>query len=219
MSDETREVFTYSGEAAEVSWDGRLCIHVSECSRAQGELFVRGRKPWGDPDQATADEIADVVARCPTGALSYAPKADGPAAERPPTENTIVVANNGPLYVRGDLRIDDAPDDMPGITTRAALCRCGHSARKPFCDGSHEKDGFVDRGAIGSSGDGFASPGGELAIASRPNGPYLVVGNVTLVTGHGERRWQGTKTALCRCGESSNKPFCDGAHAKIGFTT
>ena len=49
---------------------------------------------------------------------------------------------NGPLYVRGDLDIDGAESDMKGVRFRAALCRCGQSKNKPFCDNSHEEAGF-----------------------------------------------------------------------------
>jgi uncharacterized Fe-S cluster protein YjdI len=118
MSDEVHQsVFTYPGEAVDVTWDRRLCIHVGECTRAHGELFASGRTPWGEPDRAGADEVAEVVERCPTGALVHV-RHDGGAAEVPPAENVIVVANSGPLYARGDLRIAGAPEDMPGVRTR-----------------------------------------------------------------------------------------------------
>ena len=42
-----RKVFKFEGEKMDVNWDGRLCIHVGECTRAKGELFQSGRKPWG----------------------------------------------------------------------------------------------------------------------------------------------------------------------------
>ena len=60
----------------------------------------------------------------------------------------------------------------------------------------------------------------EITITPLPNGPYYVTGNVKLIDGTG-REIEGVseKMALCRCGESSNKPFCDGTHKKIGFTT
>lgn len=212
------DVFTYEGAAVDAQWDKRLCIHVGECTRAKGEIFKSGRKPWGQPDNAEADSVADVVARCPTGSLTYARK-DGGAAETPDQENTVFVSSRGPLYVRGDLRIEGVPDDMPGVAFRAALCRCGKSANKPFCDNSHEGSSFADHGPIGDTGADQVEIGGPLEISPRKNGPLLVQGNVTVVAGSGRRAWRGTKVALCRCGESKNKPFCDGTHATIDFTT
>lgn len=218
MSEATQCVFTYPGRAMDVTWDRRLCIHVGECTRARGELFVGGRTPWGDPDRAPADEVAEVVERCPTGALAHS-RRDGGPAEATPAENVVVVANEGPLYVRGDLRIEGAREDMPGVRTRAALCRCGASARKPFCDNSHEGARFDDRGAIGASDAPSGASRGPLTITPSPNGPLLLRGEATLVTGSGRRATRTSRTALCRCGQSGNKPFCDGSHTAAGFTT
>ena len=217
MSEERRSVFGYAGTDVDVTWDRRLCIHVGECTRAQGEVFVSGRDPWGDPDRVGADEVADIVARCPTGALAYT-RRDGGPAEAPPAENVVVVASCGPLYAHGDLRIAGAAEDMPGVRTRAALCRCGQSRTKPFCDNSHEGAGFGDRGAIGASDAAGAPAAGPLAITPAPNGPLLLDGEVTLVSGSGRRASRLSKTALCRCGQSAGKPFCDGSHTTAGFT-
>jgi CDGSH-type Zn-finger protein len=192
-----------------------LCIHVGECGRAHGELFIGGRQPWCQPDLADTAEVVEVVGRCPTGALSYL-RQDG-ESEQAADANTIVVSNNGPLYLRGELLIDGAADDMPGALFRAALCRCGQSGNKPFCDNSHESAGFVDRGAIGDAGPGLDESGGPLEVKRAKNGPLLVKGNVELVAASGRVAWRGTNTALCRCGASSNKPFCDGSHREAGF--
>ena len=214
MSDE-QQVFEFKGDRADVTWDGRLCIHVGECTRAEGELFESGRDPWCKPDEAATDALAAVVERCPTGALNVT---RGAAAETAPAHNTVVVSNQGPLYVRGDLEIDGAPDDAPGLQYRAALCRCGESKNKPFCDNSHEDlEDFNDRGSVGQVGEPLEATGGKLLIGRAENGPLLLQGNVTIVSGSGREAWQGTKGALCRCGKSTNKPFCDGTHKTAGF--
>ncbi len=206
----------YPGERANVSWHGRLCIHIGECGRAKGDLFVDGRKPWCEPDLAADDEVEDVVQRCPTGALSVN-YADGSHVETPDDENTVHVSYNGPLFVRGDLEIEGAPEQVPGLKFRAALCRCGKSKNKPFCDNAHLEDGFVDYGAVGEVGDPDALSGGTLQIKAAPNGPLLLSGNVKITGSSGRRSWQGNRVALCRCGASKNKPFCDGQHKQIGF--
>jgi CDGSH-type Zn-finger protein/uncharacterized Fe-S cluster protein YjdI len=211
-----KKVTDYPGGSADVHWDGRLCIHIGECGRANNELFVGGRKPWCQPDQVSTDEVADVVLRCPTGALTYSRKDGGPAEAADP-ENVVVIAYNGPLYLRGDLQIDGAAEDMNGVKFRAALCRCGASKNKPFCDNSHEEAGFKDYGAVGESGEGFDAPGGPLEVSRAPNGPLLLKGNFTIVAASGRKAWTGKKAALCRCGQSQNKPFCDGAHKAAGF--
>ena len=211
-----QKVFTYTGEKLDVLWDSRLCIHIGECGYARGELFVGGRDPWCQPDLVSTDETMDVVSRCPSGALSYKMK-DGSASEKPAAENTVQVVYNGPLYVQGDLDIEDAADDMPGIKRRVALCRCGLSNNKPYCDNSHAGGKFTDYGAVGEQGDGFKQAGSKLNITALKDGPILLTGNFTIIAASGRSAWRGNETALCRCGQSKNKPFCDGSHKKAGF--
>lgn len=206
----------FEGSKADVDWDERLCIHIGECGRANNDLFVGGRKPWCQPDDVSPDEVVDVVRRCPTGALTYMRK-DGGKAESHDEENVVRVSYNGPLFVRGRLEIDGAAEDMDGVRFRAALCRCGLSKNKPFCDNSHEEGRFTDYGAVGESGEPIEATGGTLEVGSAPNGPLLLSGNFKIVASSGRVAWSGTKAALCRCGQSKNKPFCDGSHKTAGF--
>ena len=206
----------YPGESVVVKWEGDLCIHIGECGRAKGDLFIGGRDPWCDPNLSSDDEVEEICERCPTGALS-AQFEDGSHVETADAENTVHVAYNGPLFVRGDLAIDGAPQDAPGLNYRAALCRCGASKNKPYCDNSHESIGFQDYGAVGETGSADADTGGPLSVAAAPDGPLLIKGNVMIKTSSGRIAWQGNQVALCRCGASENKPFCDGKHKDIGF--
>ena len=59
----------------------------------------------------------------------------------------ITVNHNGPLRLEGDVEILDPLGKAFGLAgrTSVALCRCGHSANKPFCDGSHKTTGFTDQ--------------------------------------------------------------------------
>ena len=82
-----------------------------------------------------------MVMTCPTGALHFE-RLDGGSQEPQPTETTIDARPNGPLYVRGNLRITGPGGRLIREDTRLALCRCGHSENKPFCDGSHRRVGF-----------------------------------------------------------------------------
>ena len=58
-----------------------------------------------------------------------------------------------------------------------------------------------------------------VKITIRPNGPYLVEGDLELLDTNGAKVDTGgqARFALCRCGASVKKPFCDGTHSKIGF--
>lgn len=58
----------------------------------------------------------------------------------------------------------------------------------------------------------------DVEITGRPNGPYMVQGSVTLKDSEGkEISVEGDPIFLCRCGDSSKKPFCDGSHKESGF--
>jgi CDGSH-type Zn-finger protein/uncharacterized Fe-S cluster protein YjdI len=211
-----KPIHDFPGSEIDVHWDERLCIHIGECGQAANSLFEAERKPWCVPDEVSRAEVRDVCERCPSGALSYTDRAGEP--EQAPAGNTVSVVYNGPLYLTGDLHIEDAAEDMAGVRFRAALCRCGASGKKPFCDNSHLGAGFEDFGAVGETGPGLSSTGGPLTVKRIPNGPLMVEGNLSIRAASGRVAWEGEKAFLCRCGASRNKPFCDGSHKDAGFT-
>ena len=212
----SERVRSYEHDGFTVEYDARRCIHAGECVRGLPLVFDPDKRPWIDPSQAGADAIAEVVRRCPTGALRYRHPGDSPQ-EAPDAEATIEVMPDGPLWLRGDLRLSSG-DGEASHETRAALCRCGASQNKPFCDNSHVAAGFDDPGAIGDSklrpADDAADAGVDITPA--PNGPLLVKGSLEIIGADGEQVGGG-RAALCRCGASANKPFCDGSHSRIGF--
>ena len=57
----------------------------------------------------------------------------------------------------------------------------------------------------------------DVTITPTDNGPYLIQGNVTLLDAEGNRFAAGDTIALCRCGQSNTKPFCDGTHERVDF--
>ena len=62
----------------------------------------------------------------------------------------------------------------------------------------------------------------DVTIRMRPNGPFVVEGPVTIVDSRGNRfplRTDKPGVALCRCGQSRTKPFCDGSHRNCGFVS
>ncbi len=199
---------------------------------------------------------------------------------------TIEPKENGPYLVHNLDKLTNSKGEELATKPTIALCRCGGSANKPFCDGTHAKNGFSsaketdgsadtredyvagdltihdNRGIcahLGRCSDGLPGvfrpgtepwidpagadpesvvatvrrcPSGALshsiggdehrdmersrAILVSKDGPYLIAGGIELR----EDRWgEGASQehyALCRCGRSKNKPFCDGAHWK-GF--
>lgn len=210
-------VYTYEGEEVTVTWDRERCIHAEACVEGLPTVFDPERRPWIEPDQADPEAVETVVPRCPTGALHLTRNGEDP--EPSPDTNRLSLFPNGPLLVDADAELI-APDGNTLLTdTRMALCRCGLSDNKPLCDGSHDQ-GFEDEGTIAVDHLSTPDDGGEdgpLRIRVTEDGPFVVEGPVT-IEGDDEEV-SGHRGALCRCGASASKPFCDGSHADIDFET
>jgi CDGSH-type Zn-finger protein/uncharacterized Fe-S cluster protein YjdI len=207
----------YEGDGIRVAYDAERCIHAAECVHGLPEVFDPNRRPWIEAGAASADDLAAVIRRCPTGALTYA-RLDGQPEERPSATNELRIAEDGPVHVRGALVLLDAEHREIRRETRVAFCRCGASENKPYCDGRHAEAGFSDSGVIGNP---TIRPPGEddssdLTIRLRPDGPLVLEGRFTVTASDGEPV-HGSSGALCRCGASKNKPFCDGTHREIDF--
>jgi uncharacterized Fe-S cluster protein YjdI/CDGSH-type Zn-finger protein len=135
----------YRGRDVEVSFDLDLCVHIAECLRGHPGVFNLERRPWVLPDEADADQVVEIVERCPSGALLYR-RLDGRPQEKHPS-TTVTPMRNGPLLVTGDIEVrreDGAIEKLP----RATLCRCGFSEHKPFCDNQHLAVNFRAPGAV-----------------------------------------------------------------------
>lgn len=202
---------TYSGKDIQVTFDMARCIHARACFLKLPQVFDPAKRPWVSPDAAPADEIAAMVRTCPSGALGFK-RLDGGGDEIPPVINRVQVLENGPLAVAGDLTVDGSAG------SRATLCRCGQSQNMPYCDYSHVAAGFTATGEPRAQAQDRPSDN-TTALTVKPveNGPLGVTGPVEVVSGTGHRISRGEKTFLCRCGQSANKPFCDGSHKASGF--
>lgn len=212
----SRKVRTYETDTIDVNYEARRCIHAKECVSRLSEVFDIEKRPWIQPANANADKLADTIEHCPTGALSYRRK-DGGADEAAPSENVLRIETDGPIYVKGDVQISVQGETQ--TETRMALCRCGQSQNKPFCDNSHLEDEFEASDVLADnlSRSKEVSGTGTLEINPAQNGPLLLAGEFTLHSSDGQTIFQGEKAALCRCGASGNKPFCDGTHHSVGF--
>jgi len=131
----------YADERIQVFWEPKLCIHVKSCVRRLPEVFDAESRPWIHIEAADAERIAETVAACPTGALHFH-RLDGGPQEEAADETVVEPCPNGPLFLRGRIRIEDPEGHLIREDTRIALCRCGGSANKPFCDGTHRRNGF-----------------------------------------------------------------------------
>jgi uncharacterized Fe-S cluster protein YjdI len=129
-----------------VVWKPDQCIHSTLCWRGLVEVFNPRNKPWVNMDGADTDRIIEQVSKCPSGALSCVITTNETAADKTQTESTtaVEVLKNGPLMVYGNLAVKDSKGNEVSKSKVTAFCRCGASANKPFCDGSHIRIGFKD---------------------------------------------------------------------------
>ncbi|TQS75784.1 hypothetical protein DX933_05805 [Ornithinibacillus gellani] len=122
---------TYTGKKIDVQFDSERCVHAAECVNGLPEVFDVKKRPWISPDNENAARIADVVERCPSGALQYVRKDNGDK-EAPNIPTTVHVEPKGKMYVRGDLQITNEAESIHA--TRVILCGCGKTGNYPFCD-------------------------------------------------------------------------------------
>jgi CDGSH-type Zn-finger protein/uncharacterized Fe-S cluster protein YjdI len=201
------------GQHLTVRFDGKRCIHARHCVLDAPTVF-KANTPgeWIFPDTVSAEALVGVAHSCPSGAISYQ-RHDGGAEEAAPAVNQLRIRENGPYAVHAPLTVAGQADGL-----RATLCRCGQSARKPWCDGAHAAQGFV---ASGEPPTGTTEPlaqrDGPLHINPLRNGPLHVQGNLEICAGTGRTVARITEARLCRCGQSRHKPFCDASHVAAGF--
>ena len=135
---------TYSNDDITVIWKPDVCIHSTKCWKASLAVFNPKRRPWIDMTGGTSDEIIKIVDNCPSGALSYErnSKMSEQKAQTQQSQTTVQVNKGGPYLIKGKFVFvgTDVKEEIKEGSV--ALCRCGGSSNKPFCDGTHRKIGF-----------------------------------------------------------------------------
>ena len=130
----------YSNDEVTVVWNPAICIHSEKCFHGLPRVFNPKNRPWININEAKAKSIIDQVGKCPSGALSIK---EANAPEEPVTRRVIEVKKNGPYLIKETLSIKMGDGEIIERTQPTALCRCGGSSNKPFCDGTHNKIGFT----------------------------------------------------------------------------
>ncbi len=132
-------------------------------------------------------------------------------------ENRITVRADGPLLCTGVIEVYDADGNLLEQSDDIALCRCGASRNKPFCDGSHREAGFENDGIfVGVIGEELEGDG-PLKITVHTNAMLVAKGPMRICSADHDCSITRNKAALCRCGHSGNKPLCDASHKECGF--
>lgn len=196
-----------------VHFDPECCINVGNCTCCLPGIVDSDEKGlFIHPDEASAEELSVLVRSCPSGALTFAHN-DEAVEEAAPKSNKIAVQADGPILIHANHTINGKK--TKGF--RAALCRCGVSRNKPYCDGSHKEAGFADDGRCTVADLEVGIEDASLNISTLTDGPLLLQGPFEIHDATGIVVARGKKAALCRCGASGNKPYCDGSHVAVDF--
>ena len=136
----------YTHDGVTVIWQPDLCIHSGVCFRSLPSVFKPRERPWIQPAGAATNVLIETVKQCPSGALSMKESVVKPAPEPPHPDHwhEVVVLTNGPLRIRHACQVQLPNGEIIEKPAGVSLCRCGGSAKKPFCDGSHKTNGFSD---------------------------------------------------------------------------
>ncbi|MDH3755366.1 MAG: CDGSH iron-sulfur domain-containing protein [Acidimicrobiia bacterium] len=125
------------GDGLEIFDDRSICVHAGFCGNQATNVW---KMAGGTADTQVRAQAMAMIERCPSGALSYA------VAEQdiePDLPAEISVTTDGPLWVSGNIPVERADGQPMQSRNRVTLCRCGRSATKPLCDGSHKEAGFT----------------------------------------------------------------------------
>ena len=132
----------YNGKKITIHDNRGICAHAGHCTDNLAAVFRLNEEPWIHPDGAKPDEIIATIQKCPSGALSYS--VDDIEQRDRDGDPTIFVSPNGPYEVSGGADLADTARAEGASEEHFAMCRCGGSKNKPFCDGTHWYIKFKD---------------------------------------------------------------------------
>ena len=130
--------------------------------------------------------------------------------------NEALITGAGPINLTGNITLVHE-DGSITYANHISLCRCGASRKKPICDERHLDVEFLNSGRMVEASDvAHSERPSKITISLIKNGPITFRGRLRLHNSMGQQCVK-QRGALCRCGQSATKPFCDGSHDKVGF--
>ena len=147
----SKDTLHYTNGEVTVVWKPKTCIHSTLCWKGMIEVFNPRERPWIKMDGASNEKIIGQVRKCPSGALSYflndkltadAEQEKDKVVAESASVIKVVVSANGPYLLNTECLIVHSDGREETKTGSVALCRCGASSNKPYCDGSHGRVGF-----------------------------------------------------------------------------
>ncbi len=130
----------FKGEKIVVKDDHSLCVHAGYCGTRLTNIWELVKDSG---DAKVRNQIIQMVEMCPSGTLTFVPEGESEVRE-PRLPKEVAVVLNGPLWVSGGIPVARRDGEPLETRNRITLCRCGASANKPLCDGSHKDIGFTD---------------------------------------------------------------------------
>ena len=143
MKDITKK---YNNDDITIVWKPSVCVHSTLCwegEKGLKQVFNPAEKPWIKPEAAPTKDIIERVNNCPSGALSFYYNQEQNTASETQAESIVEALPNGPLLVYGNITVKLSDGQHVQKNKVTAFCRCGASFNKPYCDGTHTKNGFV----------------------------------------------------------------------------
>ncbi|MDR1017077.1 MAG: CDGSH iron-sulfur domain-containing protein [Coriobacteriales bacterium] len=128
--------------------DDERCAFARFCHRAGSEVWSLTERAQ---DAETREEAMKAAYECPAGRLQHHDKENGDKLVEPELSPRIDLLEDpekscsGPIYVQGGVELVGADGEAYEQRNRYALCRCGHSDNKPFCDAMHVSVGYSDQ--------------------------------------------------------------------------
>ena len=149
---ETADKSPYDQRAAQYKgpkltlYDDDRCAYARFCHRHDGDVWMLTAAAQSEP---IADEAIEASWHCPTGRLTHVDNASGEVYEQDFEPSIVALEDvemnvSGPLFVRGGVTLVGDDGQEYETRNRYALCRCGGSQSKPFCDAMHCNTGFED---------------------------------------------------------------------------
>ena len=131
----------YTNGELTIVWEPSKCVHSGICARTLPKVYNPKNRPWINADNASTEELKAQIKKCPSGALSYYVNTED-SMESESLETKAELLDNGALVLYGTQKFIDKDGNEEIINKTTALCKCGESNNKPYCDGTHVKFDF-----------------------------------------------------------------------------
>ena len=125
----------YQGEKIKIIFNRSICAGASKCANSYPSIYKSAAEDWINPDGASVDEVINSVKACPSGALSY--EIDSRKTFESHDVESVEIIKGGPINFKGKIELEDVKWSSFANKEKFALCRCGASKNKPFCDYTH----------------------------------------------------------------------------------